>query len=120
MKPSNSSTETCCPIVELRQYTLHPGKRDVLIDLFDREFVEHTIKPETTAAGAAPMAYFVSEHSENTFPALPVRENENVFVWFARFNDPAAYDVYLTALARSERWRETSEELARRVKGTPE
>ncbi|PYK42992.1 MAG: hypothetical protein DME46_08650, partial [Verrucomicrobia bacterium] len=31
---------TCCPVVELRQYTLHPGKRDVLIDLFDREFVE--------------------------------------------------------------------------------
>lgn len=27
-------------IVELRQYTLHPGKRDVLIDLFDAEFVE--------------------------------------------------------------------------------
>lgn len=27
-------------IVELRQYTLHPGQRDVLIDLFDREFVE--------------------------------------------------------------------------------
>ncbi|MGN6581457.1 MAG: NIPSNAP family protein [Bordetella sp.] len=26
--------------VELRQYTLHPHKRDVLIDLFDREFVE--------------------------------------------------------------------------------
>ena len=29
-----------CPIVELRQYTLHPGGREVLIDLFDREFVE--------------------------------------------------------------------------------
>ncbi|NUR61367.1 MAG: NIPSNAP family protein [Catenulispora sp.] len=28
------------PIVELRQYTLHPGRRDVLIELFDREFVE--------------------------------------------------------------------------------
>ena len=28
------------PIVELRQYTLHDGKRDVLIDLFEREFVE--------------------------------------------------------------------------------
>jgi hypothetical protein len=28
------------PIVELRQYTLRPGQRDVLIDLFDREFVE--------------------------------------------------------------------------------
>jgi hypothetical protein len=28
------------PLVELRQYTLHPGQRDTLIDLFDREFVE--------------------------------------------------------------------------------
>jgi quinol monooxygenase YgiN len=27
-------------VVELRQYTLHPGQRDVLIELFDREFVE--------------------------------------------------------------------------------
>jgi len=27
-------------IVELRQYTLHPGRRDDLIALFDREFVE--------------------------------------------------------------------------------
>ncbi|MFJ8012863.1 NIPSNAP family protein [Streptomyces sp. NPDC096339] len=26
-------------IVELRQYTLHPGARDTLIDLFEREFV---------------------------------------------------------------------------------
>jgi hypothetical protein len=30
----------CCPVVELRQYTLHAGQRDVLVDLFDREFVE--------------------------------------------------------------------------------
>ena len=28
------------PVIELRQYTLRPGQRDVLIDLFDREFVE--------------------------------------------------------------------------------
>ena len=31
-------TESC--IVELRRYTLHPGQRDTLIELFDREFVE--------------------------------------------------------------------------------
>jgi quinol monooxygenase YgiN len=30
----------CCPILELRQYTLHPGARDTLVELFDREFVE--------------------------------------------------------------------------------
>jgi hypothetical protein len=34
------SSELCCPVVELRQYTLKPGKRDVLINLFDREFIE--------------------------------------------------------------------------------
>ncbi|MES2581520.1 MAG: NIPSNAP family protein [Pseudomonadota bacterium] len=26
-------------VIELRQYTLHPGQRDVLIDLFERAFV---------------------------------------------------------------------------------
>ncbi|HEU4663870.1 MAG TPA: NIPSNAP family protein [Dokdonella sp.] len=28
------------PVVELRQYTLHPGRRDDLVELFEREFVE--------------------------------------------------------------------------------
>ena len=28
------------PIVELRQYDLHPGTRDTLIDIFDRHFIE--------------------------------------------------------------------------------
>src|SRR6476646_230013 len=32
--PDVQPPQTCCPIVELRQYTLHPGKRDALIDLF--------------------------------------------------------------------------------------
>jgi hypothetical protein len=31
---------SCCNLVELRRYTLHPGQRDTLIELFDREFVE--------------------------------------------------------------------------------
>ncbi|MGO4550928.1 NIPSNAP family protein [Lysobacter sp. 2RAF19] len=31
---------TCSPVVELRQYTLHPGQRDVLIALFEREFLD--------------------------------------------------------------------------------
>ena len=28
------------PVIELRQYRLHPGKRDVLMELFEREFIE--------------------------------------------------------------------------------
>jgi NIPSNAP len=30
----------CCAVVELRQYTLKPGQRDTLIDLFERHFIE--------------------------------------------------------------------------------
>jgi hypothetical protein len=229
--------QTCCPIVELRQYTLHPGQRDVLIELFDREFVESQealgmkiigqfrnldnpnrfvwlrgfrdmpsraqalkdfyggpvwkahreaanatmidvdnvlllhpatptsgfslegktrppagsneiqselivatihyfnapvdaafvqflekiVKPAAIGSGATVLAYFATEHSENTFPALPVREGENVFVWFARFNDPAAYERHIAALTQSPRWRdENSKELARRFKRAPE
>lgn len=32
--------ERWSPIVELRRYTLHPGRRDALIDLFEAELVE--------------------------------------------------------------------------------
>lgn len=37
--PTSTSAD-CYSLLELRQYTLHPFKRDVLIDLFEREFVE--------------------------------------------------------------------------------
>ncbi|HEU5486050.1 MAG TPA: NIPSNAP family protein [Microlunatus sp.] len=40
-------------VLELRQYTLHPGRRDDLIDLFDREFVE-----TQDAVGAQVMGQF--------------------------------------------------------------
>jgi NIPSNAP protein len=35
-----ASDVRCCAVIELRQYTLKPGQRDVLIELFDRYFVE--------------------------------------------------------------------------------
>ena len=38
--PGDSWSDRCCSVVELRQYTLHPSRRDDLIELFDREFVE--------------------------------------------------------------------------------
>ena len=204
----DSQRPTCCPIVELRQYTLHPGKRDVLIELFDREFVEsqevlgmyvigqfrdldnpdrfvwlrgfrnmtdrvegltafytgptwkkhretanatmidsdnvlllqparqssgfplentkrpepdekeipesvvvaticyldepandefvdyfeHKLRQTLNETGAPTLAYFVTTSAANNFPALPVREGENVFVWFSRFQDQTAYE----------------------------
>jgi hypothetical protein len=63
----------------------------------------------------------VTENSENTFPALPVREGENVFVWFSTFQDAAAYENYGAALAQSERWRdEVSVGLTRYLDKAPE
>jgi hypothetical protein len=41
VRPVNSDAmEHCCPIVELRQYTLRPGTRDTLVEIFDEHFVE--------------------------------------------------------------------------------
>lgn len=51
--------------------------------------VEHRITPLLLDAGASLLASFVSEHAANTFPALPVREGENVLVLFAGFDDEA-------------------------------
>jgi hypothetical protein len=210
----------CSPIVELRQYTLHPGARETLVELFDREFVEtqeacgmkvigqfrdlddpdrfvwlrgfadmpsraralagfyggpvwkahrnaanatmldsdnvlllRPVSPDTgfdltgitrapvhrreispelvvatlyafdapvdrdfldffagkagpalAAAGAPPIACFVTEYAPNNFPALPVREGEHVFAWFAAFADHAAYARHLAALVASPPW----------------
>lgn len=230
------NTQTHSPIVELRQYTLHPEKRDTLIDLFDREFVEtqeavgiqvigqfrnlddpnqfvwlrgfnnmsarkeslrvfysgpvwkahrdaanatmidsdnvlllrlahptsgfslenkhrlpigssavhdgfmtatiyyfdkpvdsnfvsyfeNTIQLALIVAGAKILAYFVTEDSPNTFPALPVREGENVFVSFGGFQDQAAYERHVAELAESKLWnKEISKSLKRRLKRKP-
>ena len=37
---ARTAMNACCPIVELRQYTLHRGQRDVLIALFESAFIE--------------------------------------------------------------------------------
>jgi NIPSNAP len=204
------SDETCCPVVELRQYTLVPGGRDVLISLFERHFIEsqeatgmtvigqfrdlnnpdrfvwlrgftdmesrarqlqefyggpvwkkhreaangtmldsdnvfllrparsgsgfrlqnmnrpflgrkassnalivatiyylnrttqdnfiqlfeHEMVPKLTKAGSCIVGMFVTENHPNTFPTLPVREGENVFVSFARFANRQTYDEF--------------------------
>ena len=94
---------------------------DAPVDAGFVEFFEKSVKPVVADVGTSVLAYFVTEHSENTFPALPVWEGENVFVWLARFNDPAAYERHIAALTQSPRWRdEIWKELARHLKREPE
>jgi hypothetical protein len=198
---SPSASPACCAVVELRQYTVYPGKRDTLIALFEDRFIEsqedvgihvlaqfrdvndanrfvwirgfdtmearrqaltgfyagtvwqahrnqanatlydnddvlllhpatpgsglvvatiyyfehrvpdafvarfeRELLPLFESSGARVLARYVSEKSRNTFERLPVREQDNVFVWLAGFADRQAYDDYTAALARDERW----------------
>jgi NIPSNAP len=85
------------------------------LDFFDR-----AIRPELGAAGVTVQASYVSESSPNNFPRLPVRENENVFVWFSSFDGPSDYEASLARLARSPKWRSITEVLQAKLKGQPE
>lgn len=237
LSPEPSTARSCCPVVELRQYTMRPGMRDVLIDLFDREFIEsqeelgirvlgqfrdldrpdyfvwlrgfpgmesrlqaltsfysgpvwkahreaanatmidsddvlllhparpglgfpaeirerlpvnsseepegmvvatiyyldapaapelidffdRTVVPVAAECGVRVLAAFETDASPNTFPALPVREGEQVFVWFAMYRDAAEYEEHVAAMGRSVRWKaEVEGGLARWVRRAPE
>jgi hypothetical protein len=51
-------------------------------------FFAAEVAPALAEAGTPVVAAFETEHAENTFPRLPVRTGENVFVWFTRFDTP--------------------------------
>jgi hypothetical protein len=75
----------------------------------DRDFAaffEERVRPALTDAGAEFRASFIAERSANTFPRLPVREGETVFVWFTSFADMRAYDSHLHALSQSRQWQQ--------------
>jgi len=82
-----------------------------------RQFFEGEIKPELHQAGISVAAELETESSPNTFPRLPVREGENVFLWTATFATPDDYTKSLARLEQSRNWRETiAPQLARRLK----
>ncbi|WP_372526408.1 NIPSNAP family protein [Piscinibacter sp.] len=76
-----------CNIVELRQYTLHPGQRDVLIELFDREFVE-----SQEAVGMAVMGQFRD------------LDDPDRFVWLRGFADMPSRLTGLSAFYGGPVW----------------
>jgi quinol monooxygenase YgiN len=78
----------------------HPFN-EAFTDFFDRQ-----VRPVLVETGATPLACLQTEHAENTFPALPVRTGENVFVWFAQFPSPAHLDNHLHRLERSDHWQD--------------
>src|SRR5450432_454131 len=77
-----------CTVVELRQYTLHPGMRDTLIDLFDREFVE-----TQEAVGIRLYGQFRD------------LDDPNRFVWLRGFADMPARAAALGAFYGGTAWK---------------
>jgi NIPSNAP len=78
-----------------------------------RSWFAREIEPRLSGDGASIRAVFITEHSPNNYPALPVREGENVLVWLSVFADPAA---------RSKHWSRTdlASLLAGRAAGEPQ
>lgn len=79
-------------------------------------FFRSEVEPALRATGAVPLARLETDPSPNTFPALPVREGENAFVWVARFDDAAAYARHLAGWDGQP---EVRTELAKRLNGPP-
>lgn len=77
----------CCPVVELRHYTLHPGERDTLIALFEREFIE-----TQEAAGMQVIAHFRDI------------DRPDVFTWLRGFADMPARAAALRAFYEGPVW----------------
>jgi hypothetical protein len=84
------------------------------------EFFQRELEPALRDAGSSVLATYTTEHSRNTFPALPVREHEDVFVWMAIHADEADHLRHLAGLPRTALWPERSQALAQRLDGRAE
>jgi len=83
--------EHCCPVVELRQYTLHPGTRDTLVRIFDEHFVESQERCGMRVIGQ--------------FRDL---DDPDRFVWLRGFPDMEARTQALEAFYGGPVWKEHS------------
>lgn len=87
-----SIQDTQLEVIELRQYTLQPNKRDVLIDLFDRELVE-----TQEAVGMTVMGQFRD------------LDHPDLFVWLRGFKSMETRLRGLTAFYGGPTWQAHAE-----------
>jgi hypothetical protein len=85
---SATPVDYTCNVFELRQYTLKPAQRDILIELFDREFVE-----TQEAVGMRICGQFRDE------------DHPDRFVWIRAFADMEARERALTSFYGGPAWK---------------
>jgi hypothetical protein len=81
--------------------------------------VEEALLPALAATGPAPLAIFIDEPSENTFPALPVRTGEHIVVWIQRTLASHAADERGSRSASIQVGRALAGDLMRRLAAPP-
>jgi len=85
-KPAAPALEDCA-VIELRDYRMQPGQRDVLIELFEREFIE-----TQEAQGMRVMAHFRD------------LDRPDHYVWLRGFADMAARQSGLESFYGGATW----------------
>lgn len=86
-------------IVVIKIHHLRPGAEADFTSRFAADAI-----PVLAAHGARPLAAFVTEHAENSFPRLPVRSGESVFISVTAFGSADAHARHEAVLAGSPEW----------------
>jgi hypothetical protein len=90
---AGAGTASCCNVVELRQYTLHPQRFDIFARLFEREFID----PQE-AAGITVIGQFRD------------LDDPNRFVWLRGFADMQARAQALESFYGGALWKSLRDE----------
>ena len=114
-RPSIGAAATPSAFVTATIYSLRPNIRSEF-----SAFFRERLSPALRDAGITPRGVFATEHSPNTYPALPVREGEEVVVWFASFESAEAQAASVDRLSRSQTGAELNLELEKYLKAPPE
>ena len=75
-------------LIELREYTVRPGKRDEWVRMMETEIIPFQIQN-----GIAVLGSFVCE------------DNDGIYVWMRRFDDEADRVAKYAAVYESEHWK---------------
>ncbi len=84
-------------LIELREYTVHPGKRDEWVKMMEEEII-----PFQVQNGIAVLGSFVAE------------DNDAIYIWMRRFEDEADRVKKYEAVYESDHWKN---DLLPRVQG---
>jgi quinol monooxygenase YgiN len=115
-RPSGTASASPPGLITATICSLAPGSDHDFATLF-----ETAVRPALERADAGIRASFIIERSVNSFPRLPVREGENVFVWFASFANAQTHAAHLETLSRSQAWtRDILPEIDKRLWRKPE